>query len=537
MMNNMPLTRIFPTSLRSLQRFLFNLCFLSLLPAYCLRGDEVNLIPTEPGHAPDYFCTWWVQGYASGSAVSSVQMDALKEENIFGTGKNQGWINFYPRIRGDLIFVMDDSWDCGFDAAQPWPPQYDRGADILDPVRFPTYATSGTETEKLRNLNSAVQTKGWGGVGGWICAKKPGFYQMSDEEFFAQRFQWMNQAGWLYWKVDWGTKSKNVEWRHDLTNWARAIAPNLIIENARIWDCVPFSDSFRTYDVETLTAIPVTLNRVVKGLLYRADADAKGIINCEDEPVIGAALGCALGIMRYPFSGDLPSGGPDVAFPPITRDLKNRLDEVDRAVLWHRVAPPFKVDGNVNVDPKMLNDSWYFQEGEGYKTKAGQWSRDSAPARISRGLPLPSVSVVSGEPPFVIASRNSNGAVTVATLGRTICNTPTDRTYGIPLADVTLDVGSITGPIGIFGRYRSLTLTFKHPIAAVTLLAQDILDVRATDITSRVTVSDNQIIIPGDLIDQIGLQKGTPDDKSDPGMVISIGRGAGKDPESPSASR
>jgi len=228
--------------------------------------------------------------------------------------------------------------------------------------------------------------------------------------------------------------------------------------------------------------------------------------------------------MRHPFVGNLPDGQQDYAFPPVARDLKRCVNEVERAVLWHRVAPPFRVDGQANIDDVKLNDSWCFQEREGWSTKTpGKWSRNSAPARITRGgLPLPTVKVESGEAPFVIASRHPNGALTIATLGRTICASPTDRKYGTPLADITLEAGKLTGPIGIFGHYQTLTLSFDTPMKGRKVLAQDILDHQAKDITAQVVIKDNTITLPGKLIDRIGLEKADRGDKSDPGMVISI---------------
>ena len=475
-----------------------------------------NLIPTMPGSAPDYFCTWNVQGYVLSYAKGKLR-NAMTESNMFGGGKYQDWLGFYPRIRSDLYFVMDDSWDVGFS-------NHDFGADILNPERFPSFATAGTEPEKLKKLNDAVQAKGWRAVGGWICANKAAAYaNMSDQEFYAGRLQWMNAAGWGYWKVDWGTHSKDAHWRRQLTEWAHQYAPDLEVEQAMIWSCVPFADVFRTYDVEAITSIPVTLTRVCRGIKQVAEPNAKAIINGEDEPTIGAALGCAIGIMRHPYAGNLPDGQQDDVFPPVARDLKHCLNEVERGVLWHRVAPPFKVDGLVNIDPINLTDTWYFKAREGWATKAGKWATNSAPARITRGgLPLPTVTVATGEPPFVIASRNPNGAITIATLGRTICTSPTDRKYWTPLADITLAVGKLTGPIGIFGHYKTLTLTFDAPLSGRTILAQDILDTQAKDITARIIIKNNTITIPGTLIEKIGLKKASPSDKSDPGLVISI---------------
>lgn len=476
-----------------------------------------NLIPARPGTAPDYFCTWNVQGYVMDYASGRLR-DGMKEENMFGSGKYQNWLGFYPRIRGDLYFVMDDSWDVDFK-------NYDYGTDLLNPERFPTYAKSGTEQEKFKKLNTAVQARGWRAVGGWIAANKPkSAAGVSDHDFFAERLKWMEAAGWGYLKVDWGTNSKSGKWRRDLTGWGHEYAPDICVEQAMVWSSVPFADAFRTYDIEIISSIPVTLSRVCEGIKQVAEPGAKALINCEDEPVIGAALGCSVGIMRHPFVGELPGGGQDYVFPPVARDLKHSLNEVERGVLWHRAAPPFAVDGKVNIDETKLTDSWCFQEREGWATKTpGTWARNSAPARITRGgLPLPTVKVEGEEPPFVIASRNPNGALTIATLGRTICASPTDRKYGTPLADITLEAGKLTGPVGIFGHYKSLTLVFDAPVKGRTILAQDILDKQAKNITSQVIIKDNTITLPGKLIDRIGLEKADPGDKSDPGMVISI---------------
>jgi hypothetical protein len=218
-----------------------------------------NLIPSTPGKAPDYFCTWNIQGYVA-DYIKEGQRNAMTESNMFGSGKYQNWLGFYPRIRSDLYFVMDDSWDVGFT-------NYDHGADILNPERFPSFAASGTEPEKLKKLNTAVQAKGWRAVGGWICANKAAANKnVSDRDFYAERLKWMNTAGWGYWKVDWGAHSQDANWRRQLTEWGHQYAPHLDVEQAMIWSCAPFSDAFRTYDVEVITSIPVTLSRVCQGL-------------------------------------------------------------------------------------------------------------------------------------------------------------------------------------------------------------------------------------------------------------------------------
>ena len=122
------------------------------------------------------------------------------------------------------------------------------------------------------------------------------------------------------------------------------------------------------------------------------------------------------------------------------------------------------------------------------------------------------------EPPYVIASRNTNGAISIGTLGRI----STERGYYYPEADVTLKIGMITGKIGIFGFYNSLTLVLDKPIGAARIWAQDLAGENAVEITSKVKISGNRLVFSGDLIREIGLSAATQGDFSDPAMVVEI---------------
>jgi hypothetical protein len=147
----------------------------------------------------------------------------------------------------------------------------------------------------------------------------------------------------------------------------------------------------------------------------------------------------------------------------------------------------------------------------------GKTYQQGAPARVSRGLPLPEV-VCEGEPPFVLAGRFPNGAIAVATQGRTLHGT----NWFFPPADVTVQLGSSNGPIGIFGRYRSLTLQSAAPFGKVHVFAQDLAGDRSEDITSKVKIKANKVELPGSLIEEIGLKAATKGDVSDPGLVLVI---------------
>jgi hypothetical protein len=49
------------------------------------------LAAAEPSLAPDYFCTWNVQGSACSYSGASVQADMMVEASLFDTGTNQNW--------------------------------------------------------------------------------------------------------------------------------------------------------------------------------------------------------------------------------------------------------------------------------------------------------------------------------------------------------------------------------------------------------------------------------------------------------------
>ncbi len=476
----------------------------------CMAAPKLHsLVPTTVDSSPDYFCTWNIQGYsasyAKGTQTGS-QKDAVQESQLFGQGPNQNWLGQYPKVRRDLYFLMDEGWDLP-----------DEDVRVV-PGRFPSYA-AGTQPENFQKLSEAVKRSGWHGLGLWMRA------DAKTDDFWTQRLDWMRTSGVAYWKVDYGNNSRDEAWRRHLTELGRQTAPELTIETAMVPHSITWGDTYRTYDVDALVSVPQTLGRVVSELQYQAVPPAKGQINCEDEVYLGAALGCCYGVMRHSLAGNLPSGRQDFVFPPLTRDLKHCTDEVVRAVRWHRIAPSFAVGANpVVTSSEQLTDNWLFLKDESWRLAAGQQLSVTAPAAVTRGLALPKVTLASGSiKPFVVASRNPNGAVAVATLGRTLCPSATDRRWITgEVADVTLQVGRYSGPVGIFGRYHSLTLVFDKPMTGHRVLAQDLAGDVPQDVTHLVHVSGSHIVVPGAVIDWIGRSAATPGDKSDPGLVLVI---------------
>ena len=484
---------------------------------YLKELKKDRLVPLNPSEAPDYLCTWNLQCYRSNQDGPVKNRAEMREENLFGDGEYQSWALMYPAIREDLFFVLDDSWDIPADRNEGGDNPY-FGTVRLDTTRFPSF--TGEPAQRLRNLSNRLTGMGWKGLGGWICAQKDyADRNVPEDDFWRSRLEEARSGRVRYWKVDWGRNSGDTSWRKRLTELGRQYAPGLVIEHATRPACIHFSDTYRTYDVENITAQTVTIDRVAALLPYSPEAPAKGIINCEDEPYIAAGLGCAIGIMRHPFAGDLPDGRPDVGFPSTGRDLKHRLDEVVRGVRWHRIALPFGSDGkSFNVDTEILEDGWIYKEGESWiHHEEGDTVKVSAPARVSRGMSLPVVKSSDPQRPFVLASRYPEGAVAVATVGRSL-----GRSYVHKKVPVEIDVPSVESPVGIFGLYESLTLHYPEALPRVKVLAQDLAAETAVDITKRVRIEGSSLVIPGTLIDEIGLAAASEGDISDPGMVIRV---------------
>lgn len=493
-------------------------CLGIMVLAGCTSGQPLkSLVPDTPSDAPDYLCTWNIQGYLVNAEAPEYWRAEMNEANIFGEGKYQNWANFFPSIRKDLYFVMDDSWDIPAKVNTGNNPYL--GTTELNEERFPS--CTGTPTERLQKLTRKFKEMGWKGAGGWICAQKAdNLANVDEEDYWTERLKAANDAGFSYWKVDWGHNATNDEWRKMLTRLGKEHAPDLWIENAMKNEYIEFSDVFRTYDVENIIAQPVTIQRVSNLLPFKAQEGAKGIINCEDEPYIAVGLGCAIGIMRHPFAGNLPNGSQDVAFPPIGHNYKKCMDEIVRAVRWHRIAEPFGVGGDFAIDTIKLADSWILHENETWRKdrKPGTVMRESAPARVSRGMPLPEVTDTTSSRPFILASTYPNGAVALSAIGRAI-----GREYITKEVNVTIEGKEWSAPLGLFGRFEEVNVVYPAaPNRNVKVLAQDLAGDTPVDVTSEVTISGNRLSIPGKLIQRIGLMSATEGDLSEPGMIVKL---------------
>jgi len=487
--------------------------FLSLI-GYSQK-KQFSLIPATPSQAPDYFCTWNVQGYVTSYQPSTVMRQAMTEQNIFGNGKYENWAAMFAKLHKDLYLVLDDDWETPLNGDKSY-----YGSLIVNDERFPS-VKGLTPEQKLATLSTKTKSLGWKGLGLWICAQEAPRLKTTDSvTYWTERFNWMENSGISYWKVDWGNDSKKADWRAFLTKLGKQVAPNLIIEQAMTPSVLSSADVYRTYDVENVIAVPHTIDRIGKLLTALPKGRAVSVINCEDEPYIAVGTGSAIGIMRHEFNGDLPNGTQDYAFPPVGRDLKNRLDEVTRAVIWHRIALPFGIDKtDFYIDTTLLHDYWMMEARESWMGNHGKGYRNAfqAPAIITRGLEKPIVNLQKGDTikPYILASRYPNGAIAIASIGRTI-----GREYLTPRANVVLKVERSDKPFGIFGHYNSLTLQVTQPSHYSHIYAQDLAGNTATDITAQVIRKGNKFTLPGTLIDKIGLAAASKNDQSEPGLVL-----------------
>ncbi|MCL2508385.1 MAG: hypothetical protein FWF05_04335 [Oscillospiraceae bacterium] len=504
----------------------------------------------------NYFCTWhlmyWLPNHCDIPGLQS--RDVLCDALLFG--ENGIAVKSYPHARRDLYFLLDDGWDAGSSrggtlSEDVWFRPY-IGSCQLSEEKFPGYGD--TPPERLKTLAEKVKALGWKGLGVWISptisyGKDVIGNGRSFREFWRTRMEWSKYAGIAYWKVDWGDYDISDRHRKILSGLKKEIYPELLMEHAVMRDPwnrqggespyytaahrhrLAYSDVLRTYDVTFALSIPTTLSRVAALLEHPPEMrpGCLGLINAEDEVYLCAALGLAFGVMRFDIGENAVNSGPNWAFGgerhfPATRPARRQLDEVTRAVRWQTVyAPAFSAGlGTALISRERLSDAWAFTPDE---TWAGQLCKgdaavQSAPGIVARSAAMPERTVRGDDPaPYLVACRNPNGSLSIAALGRV---TP-ERGFFTPRADVRWDVGALSGVVGLFGHFKSLTLAFDQSLAGRKLYAKDLMEDEFRDVTGEVRVSGNQIILDGEWIDLVGTKMNRPGDFSEPGLALHIG--------------
>lgn len=496
-------------------------------PARGAPMRPASLVPEARGEAPNYWCTWAAQNYLHGQGAAHLDIaelegpggghiahEALNERVLFGPG---GWADrFHPAARAELFLLLDDGWEAGGTATF-----------LLDETKFPSFR--GSPPERLAKLDWAVRARGWRGLALW-CRDTPEGPELNP------LVGWSKAAGIRYWKIDGGDAHfaadrardaleapltlehiiseppLNGDWRSDGRFGAvTAESPRLAILSR--------TQVYRTYDTTPTLSIPTTLDRVSELLAAAAGRpDIHAILNVEDEPVIAATLGCTMGIMRHPLRGLRPDGDVDL-FLAGPRRLKQRMDEVTRAIRWQRLAPPFAIGGTRVERGEALTDSWRFQRGETWLSDAvGRIARQGAPGRLARNASLPEVRGSGGAVPFVIAACFPGGMAAIATLGRASA----DGRFGTPPADVVWQPDAATRTVAIFGHYRSLRLQLARAPGRGPMFAQDLAGGPVSDIRDDVQVNGREIVLGGALLARLGLRAASAGDCSDPALVLRL---------------
>ena len=481
-----------------------------------------------------YYCTWLAQNFIAsdagekraavrpeftGDQGANCARDKINEHTVFGNG-GMAQIN----ARADLYLVLDDGWDVPYQT-DPSVSKHSFGSLEVNEERFPF--AKGNPAERLRALNGRVKGLGWKGLGIWVAAQRCGKdyklpFSEADEEYWRERILWCKQAGVTYWKVDWGTSEHDNAFRKFLTETAREIYPALTIEHAvccppvngmtealqcgavgRFQDdtktgelskqAVTYSEVFRTYDVTPQFSVASTLDRTAYLLPY-----AKGYLNVEDELYLAAALGCQMGIMRSVYGKGLDDW-----------DDSDRLQEIDAALAWQKIAPPF-AGGKVEISEEILADEWAFKENEfWYQPINGRTIRQGAPAVVSRNAPLPEVKAgETGEKPFVVCALN-RGAYSVAVLPRTLNG---KRAYVGGTVVCTLP--EMPEKIALFGFAESFEFKWQGratSVTAVSLLGGNELEIPLSEAGNRVYIDAEQM-----------KKIWNADDKSAPAVLFTI---------------
>lgn len=421
----------------------------------------MNLIPSKSECSVSYFCTWRTQNILAAMDGRGGARDMMDEQHLFGP---DGFVHEYADVRGELYLVLDDGWDVDY-GVNPDADAACFGSLEMSERKFPS-VKGLSPAERLLVINQRVKSYGWKGIGLWVAAQRCAAdydapFKESDLSYWQERILWCREAGVEYWKVDWGTHADNIAFRQALSSLAKKLYPALIIEHAACMlplnapehpsdelcgryageqhaheiakQAIEFSQVLRSYDVISALSVPTTLDRLANLL-----ADAKGLINGEDECYINAALGCSLGVMRSHYDTEkIQEVGDDLAYRP---------DEVTAALRWQRIAPPFA--GTVLAySEEILFDEQYFAPGSTwYGSVWGKSVRQGAPAVITRNLSLDSVCVEGVEKPYVVASVHPNGAYSVSVQPRTL-----DGVHSYPEACVHCRIPDGAGTLGVLG--------------------------------------------------------------------------------------
>jgi len=520
-------------------------------------------------HCCPYWCTWGTQADTLKNSVMTGDLafpgdqgvpgvrDNLNETVLFG---EKGWAKLFPENRGEMMFLIDDGWDVPYGVKHGRPGIHSFGSHCLDRDRFPSFGVNASDRDRLRGFVRRVEDLGWKGLGVWVACQahrerfEAPFPMEYLKEDLKRKLDEAAYAGVKYWKVDWGVHNFHVWYRRLMSELKERYYPELIVDHCRgfnnaingqvdpylkpddefrnvgrmgrilgvaefdpitreIEEIMEFSDVFRTYDSANPLTTATMLERAVWELLAADKSASRVVINTEDEPLLAAGLGLELSMMRAPVR-------PEESVPT-PRPRNRRMAEDMRCLLWNRLAPPFGSDtaARVRYSEKSIREDWLFKPGQCWFT--GQktvYYHQTAPAVVTRGLPLPEVRGTSAEVPYVVASRHPNGALALSVMP------VIDQNKGsyTPKASVTLDAALEVGvPLAVFGHAESVIL--RDATDGEPIFARDLLGGKTQDISAACRRADGRIVLPGALLAKIGSACNTGADDSQPGVLVTVG--------------
>lgn len=497
---------------------------------------SINLIPSEPKDTGNYFCTWDSQcdhmNTLKDRPKDRSSRDAMNEDFLFG---KDGVLVSFEGVRGDLTVVLDDGWDVPYGATDTRV----FGSLDADGERFPSLRAL-TPAGKLKALSERIKALGYRGLGLWVPTQSRSLAdgreirRTPDEErlYWEERAKWCAEGGVIYIKADWGSHQGDADYCAMMTGCMRKYAPDLAVEHGfsgypllgnedgaltgeketYLKKVFPVSDFLRTYDVVHELKYASTVNRAAICLEAARACRAETVLNIEDTALIGAALGCSVGVMRH----ELEQRRKYLPLPP------RPVSESVAALRWQRIAPPFAAGRtDVAVSTERLKDIWRCPErapGLWPNVPAGDYCV-TAPSAVARNMPLPEVAA-KGEIPYVLCSVHPDcGALCVAVTPRTL-------TGGIDLtlpADIKVRGAKSDAPVGLFGRFSSLTVDFGECIEGARVYAQSMLSDTAEDVTDRVELSGGRLTVPGGLM--TAVDAGADAENRIPAVVLLIASG------------
>ena len=486
--------------------------------------------------------------------------DNMNEEALFG---GDGWVNFFPDLRKDLLFLLGDGWDVPYGADDAGGGISAFGSSVPDCGRFAFLAGSPSG---LARLGERIRDAGWKGVGlrvspqmaGETCDSPCEDWAMLEEDL-KRKLGDSAEGNIAYWKVGWGVHGRDMRYRRLMSELKEVYAPDLIIDHGwvvgnafnghpspktgwkvpvlpditgggrcrmtdnTLYDGVrsgyealmEFSDVVHTGDTLLPLCTATALDRAVFAVECADKIGSRAVVNIGDEALIAAVLGLEFEMSRAP---SWPRSGAELPW-----NRCERMAEASRCVSWHRLAPPFGSDGGIRLGRSMerLEESWRFgRGGVWWDVVQGREILQTAPAVVARGLPLPIVKSLEpgGDVPFVAAGRNPNGAKSVASIPLLT----QEKGFHTPRASVALDARlAPEEPLGVFGVFGELVVTLAEGRPS-RVTACDLAGGYAEDITAATVFSGGRLTLDGETLSRIGTRQNPTGDSSSPGLVLEL---------------